>query len=73
MVAHSFGYGDLGSGRQMEREELKEEGNPQPLPGLRPLEEKALWPAERLPFPNLSVCPFHVRSVLFGHTGGRQI
>lgn len=26
MVAHSFGYGDLGSGRQMEREELKEEG-----------------------------------------------
>lgn len=74
MVAHSFGCGDLGSGRQMEREELKEEGDPQPLPGLRPLGEKALcWPAGRLPFPNLSVCPFHVRSVLFGHTGDRQI
>lgn len=56
MVAHSFGYGDLGSGRQREREELKEVEDPQPLPDLQPLGEKALcWPPRRLPFPNLTV------------------
>lgn len=62
MVAHSFGYGDLGSGRQREREELKEEGDPQPLPDLQPLGEKALCSPQDT-FPSQTClsfsCPFH--------------
>lgn len=72
-VAHSFGYGDLGSGRQMEREEQKEEGDPQPLPDLQLLGEKALcWPPRCPPFPNLTVLFTSILFPLATQVAGRS-
>lgn len=72
-VAHSFGYGDLGSGRQMEREEQKEKGDPQPIPDLQSLGEKALcWPPRRLPLPNQTVLSMSILFPLATQVAGRS-
>lgn len=57
----------------MEREEQTEEGDPQPLPDLQPLGEKALfWPPRCLPCPNLTVLFMSILFPLATQVAGRS-
>lgn len=76
MVAHSFGYGNLGSGRQTEGWDLREEGVLS-LYQICNLLGKGYFPTVPTPrhflFPNLNVCSFmSIPFSLATHSGGRS-